>query len=304
MEKFIITEEECGIRIDKFLAEKIKEPRNQIQNLLLEEKILLNENPTKNKYILKVGDEINIISKEQKQIELKAQNIKINIVYEDDDLLVIDKESGMVVHPAPGNPDGTLVNALLYYSENLSDINGEFRPGIVHRIDKDTSGLLIVAKTNDAHNKLAQMIKDREISREYKALVHGEMVEQNAIIKAPVGRDPLNRKRMKVTEKNSKYAETNVTVLDRNAEYTFVKCKLLTGRTHQIRVHLKYINHPLVGDPTYGPRKTLDVKGQALHAYKLKFIHPNTNQQLSFTSKLPKYFQEVLNDLNLKDKSE
>lgn len=304
MKEFIVSDTEAQVRVDRFLADHLELSRSQIQHLLIEEKILINGSSVKSKYKVKANDVISVISQTQEQINVQAQDIPLNIVYEDEYLLVVDKKSGMVVHPAAGNPDQTLVNALLHHSNTLSDVNGEFRPGIVHRIDKDTSGLLIVAKTNEVHNLLAEMIKERTISRRYKAIVHGEIKEQNAIIKAPIGRDPVNRKRMTVTEKNSKYAETHVRVLSRNPLYSFIECKLLTGRTHQIRVHLKYIGHPLVGDPTYGPRKTTDVQGQALHAYNLGFVHPVTKEELNFTSELPNYFKLKLSELELKESCE
>lgn len=305
MERIIITENNSGQRVDKFIAEEFQISRGRVQNLLKEEKILINNESVKNKYLLLVGDEIEILEmeEEKKEIDIIAEDITLDIVYEDEYLIVINKESGMVVHPAPGNPDGTLVNALMYYSDRLSDVNGEFRPGIVHRLDKNTSGLIIVAKTNEVHNLLADMIKKREISRQYKALVHGTIKEKSAIIKAPIGRDPKDRKKMTVTDQNAKYAETELEVIERNLEYTFIKLKLATGRTHQIRVHSKYIKHPVVGDPEYGPRNSIDVQGQALHAYKLEFTHPITGKEMKIISPLPSYYQDALKEAGLEPDS-
>lgn len=288
-------------RIDVFLSESTHMSRSLIKKQIKEENILVNNNVIKPNYKLSLGDEIIVPEITEEIPDIQGEDIALNIKYEDEYLLVIDKPSNMVVHPAPGNYSGTLVNALIHYSKNLSDINGEFRPGIVHRIDKDTSGLLIVAKTNEAHQKLSEMIKDREIKREYKAIVHGEIPEKEAKIIAPIGRDQNDRKRMCVTDKNSKDATTLLTLLDSNQNYSLIKCSLLTGRTHQIRVHLKYINHPVLGDPKYGPRKTIDTIGQALHAYRLEFNHPITDEKIVVMSELPQEFVNSLEKTELKD---
>lgn len=299
--KIIINNKDQETRVDKFLAEQLNKPRSQIQKLIKEEAVLVNNLRTKNNYKLIINDKIEVKQTEPEVVEIKAENIPLNIVYEDDYLIVINKPSNMVVHPAVGNYSGTLVNALQYYSNNLSDINGEFRPGIVHRIDKNTSGLLIVAKTNEVHNLLSEMIQNKDVDRKYKCIVHGKILEEQAVIKAPIGRNPADRKKMAVVEKNSKEAQTQIKVIDSNENYTLIECSLLTGRTHQIRVHLKYINHPVVGDPQYGPKKTIDTIGQALHAYNLSFIHPITQEKLSFYAPYPEEFIETLQKVELKD---
>ncbi len=299
--KIKINKENNNKRIDKFLPEVLSKPRSQVQKLITSELIFVNGQITKNNYKLNEGDLIEIKEVEEVKEVVNPQKMDLNIVYEDEHLLVVNKPSNMVVHPAPGHYTDTLVNGLQYYSDSLSDINGEFRPGIVHRIDKNTSGLLIVAKTNQAHNILAQMISDKEVKREYKAIIHGKMIEREAVIKAPIGRNQIDRKKMSVTEKNSKFAQTNVKVLNYNEFYTLVKCELQTGRTHQIRVHLKYINHPVVGDPEYGPKKTIDTIGQALHAYRLSFEHPITKEKLEFIADLPDEFKKTLDIVGLSD---
>ncbi len=299
--KIKINKENNNKRIDKFLPEVLSKPRSQVQKLITSELIFVNGEITKNNYKLNEGDLIEIKEVEEVKEVVNPQKMDLNIVFEDEYLLVVNKPSNMVVHPAPGHYTDTLVNGLQYYSDSLSDVNGEFRPGIVHRIDKNTSGLLIIAKTNQAHNILAQMISDKEVKREYKAIIHGKMIEKEAVIKAPIGRNQIDRKKMTVTEKNSKYAQTNVKVIDYNEFYTLVKCELQTGRTHQIRVHLKYINHPVVGDPEYGPKKTIDTIGQALHAYRLSFEHPITKEKLEFIAELPAEFKKTLDLVGLND---
>lgn len=233
---------------------------------------------------------------ETKTLELRPENIPLDIVYEDDDVIVINKPQGMVVHPAPGHDEHTLVNALLYHCP-LSTINGTFRPGIVHRIDKDTSGLLMVAKNDKAHRSLAKQLKDKTNIREYVALVHGRIAEDEGTINAPIGRSLKDRKKQAVV-KDGRNAVTHFEVLKKYRDYTFVKCILETGRTHQIRVHMKYIGHPLVGDPLYGPKKTIKGNGQFLHAGKLGFVHPTTGKLLIFEAPLPKIFQECLEKLD------
>lgn len=228
--------------------------------------------------------------------DILPENIPLDIYYEDDDLIVVNKPSGMVVHPAPGNYTGTLVNALIYHTNNLSKVNTNIRPGIVHRIDADTSGLLLVAKNDKSHNILAEAIQKKEVVREYIALVEGIIMEDTATIDAPIGRDKKDRKKMTVTSENSKDAVTHIRVLERYKDSTLIRCKLETGRTHQIRVHLSYIGHPVVNDPVYGHKKLIDKDfGQMLHAEKLGFVHPTTKEYMEFTAEPPKRFQEILN---------
>lgn len=296
MAKIIV--EHGGERIDKFLAQKLDKSRSLIQKLIKDELVLVNGEVVKTNYSVADGDEIDV-----KQLDVVdnaniiPQPMDLNIVYEDDDLLVINKPSSLVVHPAPGHYQDTLVNGLLAYSNKLSDINGEFRPGIVHRIDKDTSGLLVVCKNNETHEALANQLSDKTLFRQYLAIVHGEIEEDEGEIIAPIGRDPRDRVKMAVVAKNSKEAQTNFKVLERFNHYTLVSCNLLTGRTHQIRVHFDFINYPLVGDPLYGIKPTIDTKGQALHAYKLGFIHPRSGEYMEFEAKPPQEFVDTLNQI-------
>lgn len=296
MEKIIA--KHGGERIDKFLAQKLDKSRSLVQKLIKDELVLVNGEVVKTNYSVADGDEIDV-----KQLDVVdntniiPQPMDLDIVYEDDDLLVINKPSGLVVHPAPGHYQDTLVNGLLAYSNKLSDINGEFRPGIVHRIDKDTSGLLVVCKNNESHEALANQLSDKTLFRQYLAIVHGEIEEDEGEIIAPIGRDPRDRVKMAVVAKNSKEAQTNFKVLERYDHYTLVSCNLLTGRTHQIRVHFDFINYPLVGDPLYGIKPTIDTKGQALHAYKLGFIHPRSGEYMEFEAKPPQEFVDTLNQI-------
>ncbi len=268
-----------NVRIDQYLATELDVSRSKIQKLIKEEKILINDNKTSNNYILKATDNIKIIGELDRVIDIKPENIPLDIVYEDDDLLIVNKKSGMVVHPAAGNFEKTLVNALLYRF-NLSSGTSSIRPGIVHRIDKDTSGLLVVAKNDWAHEKLSEMIKNKEIERIYIALVDG------------------NRQRMMVTDINAKDAITHFKVLKRYNNQTLIKCKLETGRTHQIRVHMKYIGYPIYNDPVYGKRKETTSFGQFLHSYKMKFIHPLTKKEMEFIAPLPEEFEEFLKTID------
>lgn len=294
--QLVITAELTG-RIDKQLGHHFKQfSRSQIQRWIEDGHVKVNDQPVKPKYKLAVGDVVTITPEKPKKIDLVPENIPLDIVYEDDDVIVVNKPQGMVVHPAPGHPDHTLVNALLYHSP-LSTINGEFRPGIVHRIDKDTSGLLMVAKNDMAHRSLAAQLKAKTNEREYVALVHGVIKEDQGTIDAPLGRSPKDRKKQAVVA-DGRHAVTHFKVLKRYRHYTLVSCRLETGRTHQIRVHMKYIGHPLAGDPLYGPRKTLPGNGQYLHARLLGFKHPRTCKQLTFTAPLPPYFQEMLDKLD------
>lgn len=284
-------------RLDKVCSEIFLDySRSQIKQLLDGGNITVNGKTEKAKYKVKSGDLIRLEEPETKTLELRPENIPLDIVYEDDDVIVINKPQGMVVHPAPGHDEHTLVNALLYHCP-LSTINGTFRPGIVHRIDKDTSGLLMVAKNDKAHRSLAKQLKDKTNIREYVALVHGRIAEDEGTINAPIGRSLKDRKKQAVV-KDGRNAVTHFEVLKRYRDYTLVKCILETGRTHQIRVHMKYIGHPLVGDPLYGPKKTIKGNGQFLHAGKLGFVHPTTEKLLVFEAPLPKIFQECLEKLD------
>lgn len=296
MEKIIA--KHGGERIDKFLAQKLDKSRSLVQKLIKDELVLVNGEVVKTNYSVADGDEIDVIQLDVvDNTNIISQPMDLDIVYEDDDLLVINKPSGLVVHPAPGHYQDTLVNGLLAYSNKLSDINGEFRPGIVHRIDKDTSGLLVVCKNNESHEKLANQLSDKTLFRQYLAIVHGEIEEDEGEIIAPIGRDPRDRVKMAVVAKNSKEAQTNFKVLERYDHYTLVSCNLLTGRTHQIRVHFDFINYPLVGDPLYGIKPTIDTKGQALHAYKLGFIHPRSGEYMEFEAKPTQEFVDTLNQI-------
>jgi 23S rRNA pseudouridine1911/1915/1917 synthase len=288
-----------GIRLDVFVTRQLGDlTRSQVQRFIEEERIFVNGQAVKANYKTKKGDLVLYRLPENKTPEILPEKIPLQIVYEDADVLVINKPQGMVVHPANGNYHGTLVNALLGYGCSLSGLNGVMRPGIVHRIDKDTSGLLVVAKHDEAHQDLAQQIKKHEIKREYLALVHGVISEPGGKIDAPIGRDLRDRQKMAVVFRNSKQAVTRYWVLERLADYTLVKCRLETGRTHQIRVHMAYLHYPVVGDPKYGLRKEkLPLAGQALHAATLGFVHPRSKEWLEFTVDLPAYFQELLHSL-------
>ena len=283
-------------RIDKYLIEELEYSRSKIQRMIENNSILVNDKPVKNSYTLHLGDEITINENYTEEIEITPEDIPLDIYYEDEYLLVVNKPSGMVVHPAAGNQEKTLVNALMFHcNNNLSSINGEVRPGIVHRIDKDTSGLLLVAKTDEVHASLAEQIANKTVTRKYIALAQGIINEDTATIDAPIGRDANNRKKMAVTDSNSKDAITHLRVLERFEKATLIECKLETGRTHQIRVHLNYINHPIVNDPVYGYKRLDDEEfGQMLHAKTLGFIHPITKEYLEFTSNPPKRFEEIL----------
>lgn len=291
--------EEGNLRIDKYLATNTEYSRSLIAKMVENEYVLVNGKKTKNNYILKSGDKIEIKDGFIEPLDVKPENIPLNIVYEDDDIIVLNKESGMVVHPGNGNNDGTLVNALLYHTNALSDVNGEVRPGIVHRIDKDTSGLMVVAKNNKAHEILADALSKHEIKRDYIALLKGEFLSDTATIDAPIGRDKLNRKKMTVTGENSKDAITDMRVLKRYKGYTLVRLSLHTGRTHQIRVHMEYIGYPVYNDPVYTNDKTTDF-GQFLHSASIDFVHPITKEHMHFECELPKYFKEFLDTLEEK----
>ena len=290
----IVIDDDINTRIDSYLSNKLDYSRSKIVKMISDEAILVNGKIIKNKYLLKKGDIITIGEYKEESMNLEPENIPLDIIYEDDDVIVINKQNGMVVHPAVGNNHGTLVNALLYYSNNLSNINGEFRPGIVHRIDAYTTGLLMVAKNNKAHEILADELSKKETTRKYIALVWGVINEDTATIDAPIGRDLNDRKKMAVTSINSKDAITHLKVLERFKDATLIELQLETGRTHQIRVHMNYIGHPVVNDPVYGKRKLIDDSGQCLHAYSLGFIHPTTKKYMEFKCELPECFTKIL----------
>jgi len=286
---------EMSVRIDKYLISKLDYSRSKIQRMINNGNILVNGNIVKNSYVLRCDDEISIDTDYSEEISIDSEDIALDIVFEDEYLLVVNKPSGMVVHPAVGNYSGTLVNALMYHCNSLSSVNGEVRPGIVHRIDADTSGLLLVAKNDLVHNDLAEQISKKTVLRKYLALVQGVILEDSATIDAPIGRDKNDRKKMCVTSENSKSAVTHIRVLERYKNATLVECKLETGRTHQIRVHMNYINHPVVNDPVYGIRKLDDKEyGQMLHAYVIGFIHPITKEYLEFKVEPDERFMEIL----------
>ena len=296
---FIVIEEEEGDRLDVYLSEQLGDmSRSYIQKLIKDKKVTVNDKIEKAKYLVKEDDKIVIQIPAPKLLEVIPQDIPINIVYEDKDVLIVNKPQDMVVHPAPGNYEGTLVNAILYHcKENLSSINGVIRPGIVHRIDKDTSGLLMIAKNNNAHNSLAEQLKEHSITREYQFICHGVVKEDKITVNKPIGRNPKDRLKMAVV-KDGKNAITHFEVIKRYENFTHMKARLETGRTHQIRVHMASIGHPLVGDLVYGyKRQKFNIEGQALHAKTLGFIHPRTNEYIEFTSELPKYFKELLEKL-------
>ena len=289
-----------GERIDKFLSVLLQDSsRNAIQKLIENGKVLVNGAQVNKKYKVSTDDEIKMLPSELKPLDAEPENIPLDIVYEDEHLLVVNKPRGMVVHPAPGNYSGTLVNALLYHcKDSLSGINGILRPGIVHRIDKDTSGLLIVAKTDKAHIGLAQQIKEHSFTREYNAVIVGHLKERQGTVNAPIGRNPKDRKKMCVTMTNSKNAVTHYNTIEDYEGYSHISLKLETGRTHQIRVHMAHLGHAVAGDFVYGnDKKSAYLNGQCLHAIKIGFIHPITQEYLEFTSDLPDYFTEFLNKL-------
>lgn len=290
-------EEFAGERIDKALSQMEESwSRSQIGNWLDEERILVNGAAVKAKYKVKQGDVIEVTVPEVEDLEIVPEDLNLEIVYEDADVLVVNKPRGMVVHPAPGHTSGTLVNGLMHHCKDLSGINGVARPGIVHRIDKDTSGLLMVAKNDVAHESLVNQLVEKSVTRKYTALVHGHIAHEKGTIDAPIGRDQKDRQKQAVVDKG-KHAVTHFQVVERFGEFTLVECRLETGRTHQIRVHMNYIGFPLAGDPKYGPRKTIDFGGQVLHAGVLGFIHPVTKEYLEFESPLPEDFKQLLEEL-------
>ena len=300
MKEFIVEKEEEGKRIDAYLAKKEDISREHVQRIIKEENILVNGKNTKPAYKVQKNDKISLEEEQPKEIELKAQEIPIEIIYQDDDIIVVNKPKGMVVHPGNGNPDGTLVNSLMAIcKDSLSGIGGEIRPGIVHRLDKDTSGVLVVAKNDKAHINLSNQIKNHEVEKTYIALVRGIVKENEATINMPIGRNKNDRKKMAV-EKDGKEAITNFKVLERYPKdnCTLLEVKIETGRTHQIRVHLSHIGYPVIGDEVYSNGKNKwGIKGQCLHAKKLKFKHPITGKEMEFEAELPDYFKDVLRQL-------
>lgn len=300
--EFFVDPLDVGLRIDRWLGDTLEEmTRSGVQKLCEDGFVLVGGKPVNKNYKLRLKDNVTVILPEAKILNIAAQNIPITIVYEDDDLLVVNKPKGMVVHPAPGNYDGTLVNALLYHCEGrLSSINGVIRPGIVHRIDKDTSGLLIVAKNDHAHTHLGQQIKAHSFTRIYNGVVYGRFSQESGVIDAPIGRNPADRKKMCVTEKNSRCAVTHYQVLEPLKGFTHLRFTLETGRTHQIRVHMAFVGHPIAGDPAYGPKKVItQLNGQCLHARTIGFVHPTTGKYMEFTSELPPYYTDFLKSVKL-----
>ncbi len=299
MKNVIVNENDKGKRLDIYIAENFNElSRTMIKKLIESNNILVNDKSEKVSYKVQANDNISIDVPEAKETKLKAQEIPLDIIYEDSDIIVVNKPKGMVVHPANGNPDGTLVNAILSICKNsLSGIGGELRPGIVHRLDKDTSGLIIVAKNDKAHINMSEQIKERNVKKTYIALVRGNVPEEEATINMPIGRSTKDRKKMAVT-KNGKQAITHFKVLKRYSKYTLLEIKIETGRTHQIRVHIAEIGYPVVGDAVYSNGKNeFGIEGQMLHAYKLEFMHPITNKHMELTAPLPQYFEEILKKL-------
>ncbi len=288
-------------RIDKLLGSRLAAySRSQVQSWLKDNLVMVNGTPVKANYKVKKADLITITVPEPQELELVAEDLPLEIVYQDEDVAVVNKPQGMVVHPSAGHPNGTLVNALLFHLKDLSAINDVIRPGIVHRIDKDTSGLLMIAKNDAAHEALARQLKDKTSLRRYVALVHGNIPHEKGVIEAPIGRSKTDRKTQAVVE-DGKPAVTHFEVVERFGDYTLIKLQLETGRTHQIRVHMQYIGYPVAGDPVYGPKKTLKGHGQFLHAQLLGFTHPRTGEQMVFEAPLPDIFKKTLADLRKKD---
>ena len=301
MKEYFTVENQEGERIDRYLSEEMEDrSRSYIQKLIKEQYVIVNQKPVKANYRLSLGDMVEITLPEAKEPDIIPENIPLDILYEDQDIIIVNKPKQMVVHPAPGHYSGTLVNALMYHcGQELSGINGTMRPGIVHRIDMDTTGSLIICKNDMAHQSLSEQLKVHSIKRVYVAIVHGNIKEDNGTVNAPIGRHPTERKKMSIHTKNGRNAITHYKVLERFGEYTYIQCELETGRTHQIRVHMSSIGHPLVGDQVYGPRKCPfpKLQGQTLHAKTLGIIHPRTGEYLEINAPLPDYFIELLDRL-------
>ncbi len=301
-QEFVVAPEEAGVRIDRYLSDQCQDiSRSYLQKLLKEQSVLVEEKPVKSNYKVNTGDRISLTLPEIKELEIMPEEIPLDIVYEDKDIILINKPKGMVVHPAAGHYTGTLVNGLMSHCRSdLSGINGVMRPGIVHRIDMDTTGVLIVCKNDKAHNSISEQLKEHSITRKYAAIVHGVLKEDEGTINAPIGRHPIDRKKMSINEKNGREAVTHYRVLERFRQFTYIECQLETGRTHQIRVHMASIGHPLLGDSVYGPAKCpFRLNGQTLHAGVLGIIHPRTGEYMEFTAPLPDYFEELLRKLRL-----
>ncbi len=301
MDELITVEDEAGERIDKFLSDELSDrSRSFLQKLIKEQYVKVNDKPVKASYRLILGDTVSISFPEPEKPDIAAEDIPLDILYEDNDIIIINKPKQMVVHPAPGHYSGTLVNALLYHCQgNLSGINGSLRPGIVHRIDMDTTGSLVVCKNDTAHQSLSAQLKEHSIQRVYEAIVHGILKEDTGCIDAPIGRHPTERKKMSTQTRNGREALTHYRVLERFGAFTHIQCRLETGRTHQIRVHMTSIGHPLLGDTVYGPKKCPFPKliGQTLHADTLGFIHPGTGEYMEVHAPLPEYFTGLLDRL-------
>ncbi len=304
MSEYFTVENETGMRIDKYLAQHLPDiSRSHIQKLMKDDLIMVNQKPVKANYRLSLSDRIQVVIPEPKEPEILPENIPLDILYEDRDIIIINKPKQMVVHPAPGHPSGTLVNALMYHcGKELSGINGVTRPGIVHRIDMDTTGSLLVCKNDMAHQKVAEQLKAHSITRIYEAVVHGNIKEPEGTVSAPIGRHPTDRKRMSVHAKQGRSAVTHYQVLERFGGFTYIRCQLETGRTHQIRVHMASIGHPLLGDMVYGPARcpVKGLQGQTLHAKTLGIIHPRTGEYLEVQAPLPEYFVDLLQKLSIK----
>lgn len=300
--EFKITDEtQVGQRIDKFLSESNDVwSRSQLQDWIKEDLVKVNDKVIKSNYKVKLNDHIIVTEKEVVEADIQPEDLDLDIYYEDDDVAIVYKPKGMVVHPSPGHYTGTLVNGLMYQIKNLSGINGEIRPGIVHRIDKDTSGLLMVAKNDIAHRGLVEQLMAKSVKRKYTALVHGNIPHDYGTVDAPIGRNKNDRQAMAVVD-DGKEAVTHFNVIEHFKDYTLIECELETGRTHQIRVHMKYIGYPLVGDPKYGPKRTLDIGGQALHAGVIGFEHPVTHEYIERSTDLPNDFKDLLEDIRRRD---
>lgn len=299
-ERIIITENEAGMRADVALAQLLEITRSNMQKLLEEGRAVRGQKVIKSNYRVKAGEEILVNLPEPQPLDVQPEDIPLDIIYEDDDVVVVNKARGMVVHPAAGNYNGTLVNALLYHCKNLSGINGVIRPGIVHRLDKDTSGIMICAKNDSAHLSLSEQIQSKTAQRTYLAVVRGNVKNDSGIIETQIARDKNDRKKMAVVTEGGRQAITEYEVAERFGKYTVVKCRLKTGRTHQIRVHMEYLGYPLVGDPKYSPMKTpFAINGQALHSLALSFTHPRTGERLTFEAPLPEDMKKILTRLRL-----
>ena len=300
---FEITPEMEGERIDKCISNYVETlSRSYIQKIIKEGKAYINDAPVKSNYKVRVDDKVQFTIPDCEEPDIPPQDIPLDIIYEDKDVLIVNKPKNMVVHPAPGHYEGTLVNAIMYYCHNdLSGINGVLRPGIVHRIDKDTTGSLIICKNDEAHRKIAEQLKEHSITRKYRAIVYGRISNDEGVVDAPIGRHPTDRKKMAINERNGKPAITHYKVLERFEKYTYIECQLETGRTHQIRVHMTSIGHTLLGDEVYGNAKCpFKLEGQTLHAMTIGFIHPSTNQYVEYEAPLPEYFERLLQILRSK----